>query len=108
MIEFEEGETLVDVADYQGHVVVIGVPGRNVRKDEDRHVTIKSSWRASVNWEELGLGPASFWRLNLKKLSLCNAEQGVFGLPNPKDVDRYEKVLRERESLESAGVVFDG
>ena len=107
MDESEEGEVLVDVADYEGHVVIIGFPGRNIRKNENRHVTIKSSWKDAVNWKELGLGPVSFWRINLKKLSLCNAEQGVFGLPNPKDVERYDKVLRERESLESAGVVFD-
>ncbi len=102
-----DGEHYLDISEFKRHVHIVGFPGASVKKNPERHVTIKASWKNTVDWKGLGIAPAGFWRLHLRNLEFDNIEEGVFGLPNPKYKDRLQSVLKEKALLEKEGLCFD-
>ncbi|QDT27588.1 hypothetical protein Enr10x_29060 [Gimesia panareensis] len=88
MQEYSKSEMLIDISEFQGFAVIIGLPGCNIKKNDRQHITIKASWKDEVDWGSLGIGPVSFWRLNLKSLGIKNASEGVFSLPSPEHRQR--------------------
>lgn len=100
------GDYQLDVSDFAGDVEIIGLRGSMVRKDPERHVAIKASWKVDVNWTELGIGPFSYWRIFVKKLAVFNAAEGIFSLPTPSSKD-YQVTMQEKNQLENAGLRFE-
>ncbi len=96
----------LDVSDFLGEVVVVGFYGNKVRKNSERHVTIRSRWKEEVDWMGLGIGPLSYWKLYLRKLASFSVEEGVFSLPEPNN-KHFETTIRERRRLEEIGLSFD-
>lgn len=95
----------LDVSGFNGSVCVVGLLGSLIRKDPNRHVVIKSSWKSEVDWKTLGIGPFSYWRIFLKKLSVFNVPEGVFSLP-PSTDKHYSETIDEMSRMENAGVCF--
>ncbi len=95
-----------DISEFAGSVCIVGVRGDFIQKDPSRHVVIKSTWKNDVDWKSLGIGPFSYWRIFLKKLSVFNATEGVFSLP-PEGDKHHSETMREKENLEQVGVRFD-
>jgi hypothetical protein len=103
MSEPKHVEFQLDISSFLGEVEIVGMRGNMVRKDSSRHVIVKAVWKNEVDWKGLGIGPFSFWPILVKKLSLANAEEGVFSLPDRSDKD-YTDTIRERELIEKSGV----
>jgi len=95
----------LDVTEFMGEVVIVGMHGNMVRKDATRHVTVRSRWKEEVNWKELGIGSFSYWRIFVRKLTVFNVEEGVFSIPDSSDED-YAETMQEKERLEDAGLCF--
>ncbi|TWT34907.1 hypothetical protein [Blastopirellula retiformator] len=95
-----------DISTYTGEVEIIGYAGPEVKKDAERHVSLYSHWKDEVNWQELGIGGLSFWRLALQKITSGGTGRGVFSLPTTKSKN-YQKTLEQRARLEEAGLSFD-
>lgn len=95
----------LDISRFAGEVEVVGMRGNMVRKDSVRHATIKAAWGTSVDWKCLGIGPFSYWRIFIKKLSVFRTEEGVFSLPDAGH-KHYAEVIREKAILEKAGLCF--
>lgn len=104
--EIKPVEFQVDISDYLGEVTILGMRSKMVRKDPNRHVSIHEKWRDEVDWKSLGMGPLSYWRMVVKRLSLFHAEEGIFSLPSPKE-KRYSETMKERDILVKAGVQFN-
>lgn len=96
----------LDIVNFPGDVTIVGLHGNKIRKDLERHVTIKARWKEEVDWDALGIGPFSFWRLYLKRLVNFGVEEGVFSLPKPTN-KRFDATMRERQTLEDLGLCFD-
>ena len=96
-------EIRLDVSRFDGKVSLIGLWGRSVRKDPSRHVTIRAAWKDEVDWKALGIGPLSFWRILIKKLSASNAVEGVFSLPSQVDKN-FEATMEQKKALELSGL----
>jgi hypothetical protein len=71
----------LDVSQFDGSVTIVGLRGDMVRKNPERHVTVKARWKNEVPWNDLGIGPFSYWRIFAVKVAVCRAEEGVFSLP---------------------------
>ncbi|OYP37204.1 hypothetical protein [Rhodopirellula sp. MGV] len=93
----------LDVSRFNGSVCVIGLPGSKIVKDSSRHVLVNASWKTDVDWKTLRIGPFSYWRILLKKLSVFNASEGVFSLPLSTDKN-YAETIDEMKRMENAGV----
>lgn len=98
-------EFQLDISEFAGEVTIVGLRGKLVRKNPDRHVSVHESWNKEVDWKGLGIGPFSFWRIFIKKLSVCNAKEGVFSLPERRN-KYFAEAMREKDLLEKAGVDF--
>lgn len=98
LVEFQ-----LDIAGYTGKVSIMGMRASMVRKDPNRHVTVQSKCKTEINWNDLGIGPFSYWRIYVKKLLSCNAEEGIFSLPDSTHKD-YAEIIRERYLLEKTGI----
>lgn len=101
----DHSEYQLDVAEFTGDVTIIGLHGNMVRKNPALHVTVKTQWRAEVDWKRLGIGPFSYWRILIKKLEVCNAMEGVFSLPNACD-RHYAETMEEMALLATSGIQF--
>lgn len=101
----EDIDFQLDVSEFSGSVCIVGLSGRLIRKDSNRHVVVKSSWKNEVDWKTLGIGPFSYWRIFLKKLSVFNVPEGVFSLP-PSTDKHYSETIDEMSRMEGAGVCF--
>lgn len=99
------GEDCLDLSRFDGKVSLVGIWGQSVRKDPSRHVTVKSAWKEKVDWKSLGIGPLSFWRILLKKLSVSNAVEGVFNLPEQNEKS-FEATMEQKRALELLGLDF--
>lgn len=95
-----------DISGFHGEVVIVGVRGDMVRKNSDRHVTVKVEWNDEVDWQKLGIERHSYWRIFARKLRLSGTSEGVFSLPDESDED-YAETMRERELLERIGLCFE-
>ena len=93
----------LDISKFLGDVCVVGFRGDTVRKDPVRHVTVKASWRSELDWNALGIGPFSYWKIWVKKLAVFGAEEGVFSLPKTSD-KHYGEAIKEKAILEQAGI----
>lgn len=95
----------LDVSEFDGEIEIVGLRGNMVRKDSDRQVTVRASWKEDVDWQKLAIGPFSYWRIVTTKLSLFEAAEGVFSLPKPSR-KHYAETMREKKSLENLGLSF--
>lgn len=103
MPEPTETEFQLDISGFLGNVTIVGLRGNMVRRDSHRHVAVQAKWKDEVDWKGLGIGPFSYWRIFVKKLSVFNAEESVFSLPCSSD-KHYAETMRERELIEKSGI----
>ncbi len=101
------GETFqLDISNFHGEVVIVGMHTKAIRKDTSRHVGVLAKWKNDVDWNALRIDPFSYWRIYIKKLMLFSADEGVFSLPSKKDKN-YGQTMREMELLENLGLQFE-
>lgn len=103
--ESKQVEFHLDISQFFGDVTIVGIRGMLVRKDAHRHVTVHARWKDELDWKRLGIGPFSYWKIFVKKLSVFHVEEGVFSLPDSSN-KHYAETMREREALENAGIRF--
>jgi hypothetical protein len=95
----------LDISQFTGEVVVVGMRGNMVRKDPNMQATVQSAWAKDIPWKDLGIGPFSYWRLFIKKLNAFGTEEGVFSLPDVGH-KHHAEVMREKAVLEKTGLSF--
>ncbi|TWU04320.1 hypothetical protein [Stieleria varia] len=96
----------VDVTDYSGETVVIGIPACSVVRDPSRHVVIRREHEAIITSPDSGLSTLSFWKIYLKKVKVFGCDEGVFSLP-PSSHKKHGVVMKEKQKLENLGLCFD-
>lgn len=103
--ELDDASFHVDITDYLGEVTILGLRGDCVRKSLDRQVTVLARWKEEINWNGLGIGPLSFWRIFIKKLTSAKVSEGVFSLPDVHH-KKFAQTQKEKKLLEDSGIRF--
>jgi hypothetical protein len=97
----------LDIAKFNGEVVVIGLPADRVRINPDRHVIVHRHWRHQLDWVSLGLNRLGFIGITTKKLDSHGMATGIFSLPDPMENGRHHReALAEIDLLRRSGVLM--
>lgn len=93
----------LDLSGYAGELSITGIDVNTVRINPQLHVKIHVERMNAVDWQSLGIGGLSYWRLMARKVSADGAISGIFSVPSTK-VHYYEKSMTELDLLRKAGV----
>lgn len=101
---YDEIEWALDISEFAGQVSITGIPTEKVRVDLNRHVIARADWLTTVDWEALGIGRLSYWRILAKKVASAGSTCGVFSLPQQSHT-RYEVSMNEFQALKETGLI---
>jgi hypothetical protein len=105
MSEPQDTEFQLDISAFRGHVKIVGIRSRMVRKDPMRHVSVHAKWKDEIDWDGLDI-QSTYWKSFFFSVSELTEGEGVFSLPK-KNQSGYEDAIRDKERLEKAGLCFE-
>jgi hypothetical protein len=95
----------LDIAAFNGEVVVLGLPVHKVRINPDRHVIVHRNWRHQFDWASLGLNRLGFIGITTKKVDSHGMDTGIFSLPDPMENARHHReAVAEIDLLRRSGI----
>lgn len=102
--DYNQVEWALDLRAFRGEVSFYGPPLDKVLCDPARHVKVRRSTTADVDWNGLGIAGRSLWKIEVRRASVCGPHGTIAMVPNSNSPE--DRVARdELGRLRDAGVL---
>jgi len=95
----------LDIAGFAGEVWIDGIPTERVTRAAQTQIIIDLERFDAADWETLGIGGLSYWRMMGKKVRASGSRTGIASLP-PVNSRNYERSMDELKRLRAEGVLY--